>query len=111
MEDRELLELAEKAAEMTLYAGDSWRNTASGVGLLLANGRQVWNPIYNDGEALRLAVNLGLQIQHHDDNSVVVWDDYIGTGFIPYAGDAYAATRRAIVLAAAAIGEELKKNS
>lgn len=103
MGDRELLELAAKAAGMALYPGDAWRDTAMGVGLLLSNGRWIWNPLHHDGDAFRLSVNLGLKIEHHNDESVVVWADFIGTGFIPYKGDAYAATRRAIVISAANI--------
>lgn len=44
-----------------------------------------WNPLTDDGDALRLAVKLNLDIRYKDS---------------------YAATRRAIVRAAAAIGKE-----
>lgn len=61
-----------------------------------------WNPLKNDGDALRLAVGLKIDIKHYDDH-VVGWFDggYIGTGNIMYEGDPSAATRRAIVRAAA----------
>ena len=68
-----------------------------------------WNPLVDDGQALRLAVKLKIDIKQYDDY-VVGWFDggYIGTGKIMYDGDPYAATRRAIVRAAAAIGEDLQ---
>jgi hypothetical protein len=52
---------------------------------------------------------LKIDVKHYDDY-VVGWFDggYIGTGKIMYEGDAYAATRRAITRAAAAIGEGMK---
>lgn len=54
--DRELLELAAKGAGLALWPGDAWRNSPSGTGLLLANGRWVWNPLHHDGDAFRLLV-------------------------------------------------------
>ena len=64
-----------------------------------------WNPLTNDSDALRLAVKLRLTIDHKEE-CVNVWDGCFGTGFIPNEGDPYAATRRAIVRAAAEIGGE-----
>jgi hypothetical protein len=67
-----------------------------------------WNPLADDGDALRLAVTLKIDVKHYDDY-VVGWFDggYIGTGRIFYEGDPYAATRRAIVRAAAEIGRNM----
>ena len=64
-----------------------------------------WNPLTDDGDALRLAVKLQIDIELYGDH-VVAWFDggYIGTGRIHYDNDQYAATRRAIVRAASAIG-------
>lgn len=86
-EQRELLELAAKAAGLPLC--DEF--DASTAGLLIGRGNgdlQVWNPLTDDGDALRLAVKLGLKVD-----------------CMVYAKDPYAATRRAIVSAAAAIAK------
>lgn len=61
-----------------------------------------WDPLTNDGDALRLAVKLNMQVAV----GVVLAPglDVI----IDSAEDPYAATRRAIVRAAAAIGEQME---
>jgi hypothetical protein len=91
MTDRELLELAAKA-----------------VGLEEAKLRiefNQWNPLTDDGDALRLAVKLLLEVcVWHTDTTVLTSDDDISTLSEPANGDSYAATRRAIVRAAAEIG-------
>ncbi len=57
-----------------------------------------WNPLTDDGDALRLAVKLELIDEHR-------WKAPItGAIFDECNGDWYAATRRAIVRAAAEIG-------
>ena len=114
--DRELLELAAKAAGLEFYldslcggpelALDGMRI----IGLCLANGG-VWNPLTDDGDALRLAVNLRIVVDvtpwaadaHHWHNKR---SDDSGIRHLEY-NDPYAATRRAIVRAAAAIGESM----
>jgi len=64
----------------------------------------------DDGDALRLAVNLGLEIYHSvNDGCWTVFVGYPKDGRIVYlmevwGDDQFAATRRAIVRAAAAIG-------
>jgi hypothetical protein len=98
MTDRELLELAAKAA-----GNPSGTSRASG-GLLRANGLY-WNPITDDGDALRLAVKLGMTIiQINDREPWSAWIDANGLLHTETAEDDYAATRRAIVRAAAEIG-------
>ena len=104
MTDRELLEKAAKAAgySVNLLSDDpnDWYRWDT-------PHKMVWNPLTDDGDALRLAVKLKIDVQHYEDH-VVGWFDggYIGTGKIPYEDDPYSATRRAIVRAAAAIGEQ-----
>lgn len=116
MTDRELLELAAKAAGIKYDQEASKPNPVSGAwfGLWLTYDREPteydrrrWNPLCDDGDALRLAVKLRLDIDHHQ-SSVNVWDGYIGTGRLPNGDDPYAATRRAIVRAAAEIGKAMK---
>ena len=65
--DRELLQMAAKAAGMTLGA---WRE-AFGAFMYrdVAPGRGYWNPLTDDGDALRLAVKLGLSPEVHLDAS------------------------------------------
>ena len=107
MTDRELLELAAKAADIELWHEDVF--TKGLTQKISQSGVLCWNPLTDDGDALRLAVKLKIDVKHYDDY-VVGWFDggYIGTGKIMYEGDAYAATRRAITRAAAEIGKAMK---
>jgi hypothetical protein len=95
--DKELLELAAKAC-----------------GLEEAKMRiefNQWNPLTDDGDALRLAVQLQIIVGRYDNyvsaaplhdgaKEIVIWSHN--------EKDPYAATRRAIVRAAAEIGRRMK---
>jgi hypothetical protein len=116
--DRELLELAAKAAGISgKYVVDAWINvTECGFDLatgIEAMGHGVWNPLTDDGDALRLAVKLRLDIEFHSDrigNAVTAINYELAAsknqqGAAEVDGeDLAAATRRAIVRAAAEIG-------
>lgn len=114
MTDRELLELAAKAAGLEFSDG---RQLNPRVFLVREPGGewQGWNPLTNDGDALRLAVKLNLHIGVDADSAgaiTVEWDfDEGGNArscieeLAPIGGDDYAATRRAIVRAAAQLGQ------
>lgn len=97
--DKELLELAAKAAgEVLMYDTFGCSDNPERV-------YNYWNPLTNDGDALRLAVKLGIATRRISNkamalSSVGQFDEYCDR-------DPYAATRRAIVRAAAAIGEKL----
>ncbi|MBU9262018.1 hypothetical protein KTD13_16805 [Burkholderia multivorans] len=107
MTDKELLELAAKAAG--IYARrlpHAWPDRFDD---------DQWNPLSDDGDALRLAVRLQLIVANEhllagcayctdadDTNFPTVRSGANEAGLIP---DDYAATRRAIVLAAAEIGK------
>lgn len=95
--DRELLELAAKAAGRTYVAGESWDEGAG------------WNPLTDDGDALRLAVKLEMTLDIcHAGAQSVAFSAIPGSYAIePWIDDPVAATRRAIVRAAAAIGEAM----
>lgn len=96
LSDKELLRLAAKAAGLTLSS--EWHCTKDGI--LTGTGAgdlEVWNPLADDGDALRLAIRLFLDISKLQAYDGIEWDN----------PDRYAATRRAIVLAAAAIGAQL----
>lgn len=116
MTDRELLELAAKAAGFLNW---TWR----GESLFVETGHSRgdtgfhWNPLTDDGDALRLAVKL--KIHHHQySNQVQIRGCWCRDGYIeavmkdieerePINGDPCAATRRAIVRAAAEIGKAM----
>jgi hypothetical protein len=108
MTDRELLEMAAKAAGWASWdwlAGDEFLNVYDADGV-----HEMFNPLTDDGDALRLAVKLRLDIcrLHEKHEAVCVWLDHAGD-FIeePHGSDPYAATRRAIVRAAAEIGKAM----
>jgi hypothetical protein len=108
MTDRELLELAAKAAgyvhhvspiDPQQYRPQHW------IG---------WNPLENDADALRLAVKLMLHIGVNPGNKVFCSPTYSDKPTVHEScelrgiQDPYAATRRAIVRAAAEIGRKMK---
>ncbi len=96
--DRELLDLAAKAAGITI---GRW---AQGEGAFLAHG-EAWSPLTNDGDALRLAVKLQLELTVFRDHVTA----FYATGWCDelHGLDQCAATRRAIVRAAAEIGRDM----
>ena len=103
MTDRELLELAARAAGYTLI------EHYAGLPLIAAELNAAWNPLADDGDALRLAVKLKLSVWF-EEREAHAWTHIIWVSpvFEPYTGDVNAATRRAIVRAAAAIGKDMK---
>ena len=95
--DRTLLEKAARAADILLPAGEvSVACTDEGWG--------PWNPLLDDGDAFRLAVKLGIGTRHHEGWSQVFQRDAGIFDFCWHSDDYCAATRRAIVEAAAALG-------
>jgi hypothetical protein len=98
--DRELLEAAAKAAGIEFGAK---RDRTGSNALYLGPAVGWWNPLTDDGDALRLAVALKLGL-HPKDGDCYAWDT-VGGRFEcePEATDPAAATRRAIVRAAAAM--------
>lgn len=108
MTDRELLELAAKAAGIQIA---SWSNAQAG-GFQTQESAQgkFWNPLNDDGDALRLAVKLRLDVTFYNGFQEVHVDTSTGCGEAAcedYSKDPAAATRRAIVRAAADIGKWL----
>ncbi len=95
MTDREQLELAAKAS-----------------GLEEAKMRiefNQWNPLVDDGDAMRLAVQFGMNIHY----PTMIGKSQVHVSFIKGVeetlfNDPLAATRRAIVRAAAEIGKNMK---
>ena len=103
MTNRELLELAAKAAGITHEGLDDPDDETSGLWVSWATS---WNPLTDDGDALRLAVKLRLAVDVGQEATHVYSSD---KGIVePLDTDPYAATRRAIVRAAAEIGRNMK---
>jgi len=106
MTDCDLLELAAKAADIGIWWCDQ-RQSFYRAGYQVA-----WNPLIDDGDALRLAVKLSLRVHVDIDcitKSIEVnyFDDgsYCHTVSDQNFDDAYAATRHSIVRAAAELGK------
>lgn len=109
--DRELLEKAARAAgyEVARPADDLG---IAGGGLLLVGVQYPWNPLNNSGQALELAVKLGLSVMFGERGNLVevsasdASSEFCKAFAMEALGtDPYAATRRAIVRAAAALAE------
>ncbi len=124
--DRELLDLAFNAAGLKstcIWYGEQEISYLESVGLLIEHDAPVekgsphphpygrwWNPLTDDGDALRLAVKLKLDIYHYPRSSepyvsVHDEDNRFGGSSEDYGTDPMAATRRAIVRAAAEIAQ------
>lgn len=110
MTDRELLELAAKVygGSLTLCRSGVWVESYNDGG----NARP-WNPLTDDGDALRLAVTLGLDINPYpatQEVAAVKWSansEVKHKIFEKWNDDPQKATRRVIVRAAAAIGKSM----
>lgn len=126
--DRELLELAAKAAGLTLRWGEKYdvggdTFDCSDMCYIKSDQPDVlpnyWNPLDDDGDALRLAVSLGLVVRvslNHMESYLMGYPKTkasIPFNFDPLSPvhaqpEQFASARRAIVRAAAAIGEQMK---
>ena len=111
MTDKELLELAAKAAGYVSHGYGELCGGSPSLYLQEADFTGIWSPLTDDGDALRLAVKLQIHMAKYDNyvsacqlgpawgGEVVVWDHE--------EPDPYAATRRAITRAAAEIGKAM----
>lgn len=117
MTDKELLELAAKAAGYDIshpMNAERQEMIPPVIGFVTYLDGEIqstlWNPLDDDGQALRLAVKLDMQLTvdlraeeswvNHGSLQDLVTEEF--NGLCPYA-----ATRRAIVRAAAAIGRSM----
>lgn len=111
MPEREMLEMAARAAGMmdggrplsTSLDGTLWAGTGMAV--------RPWRPHDDDGQAFRLAVALRIDVQHDQQEECVFAGEYAGQCFEDWNGAPLAATRLAIVKAAAAIGEKTRDDT
>ena len=122
MNDRELLEMAAKAAGIHIdkspYNGGGIGNTGfdmAGNAVLDWHNNKKWNPLADDGDAFRLAINFGMAASFtraNDEDFVSIFDpaDYQAREITmqQIGRDPYAAVRRAIVITAAEMGREIK---
>lgn len=98
MNDRELLEYAAKAAGYEIHIwGTKGQESVARMDL---QNRPRWNPLTDDGDALRLAVKCAILDSAYFSVSVA-------NEAFKNNGDWLDATRRAIVRAAAEIGKSL----
>ena len=101
MTDHDMLNLAAKAAGFPKdYQWNVHWLSSAGGSVKQGNAQAKWNPLTDDGDALRLAVKLKLFNEPH----------FTLYGLITASveDDPCAATRRAIVKAAAEIGKVMK---
>lgn len=113
MTDRELLELAAKAAGFKRWNFKSWPDF---MNVYYGNDDidEEWNPLYDDADALRLAVKLRMDIEQSvpQDQSLWVCASVAESGVegrtlcFEDESQRLIATRRAIVLVAAGIAIE-----
>ena len=106
MTDEELLILTAKAAgylEMATVQDDYGFIALAVMDADIGWTGKYWNPLTDDGDALRLAVKLRLSVVF-GANYVIV--SGVQNPTVNNSDDPYAATRRAIVRAAAEIGKE-----
>lgn len=111
MTDRELIEYAAKAAHME----GKWDDKDDGWFVPGKHGGWAslirWDPLTINGQAFDLMVKIGMsvKVRHHRDCTYAVIPHRASAGCSHgQTGDAYAATRRAIVRVAAEIGKEMK---
>ena len=109
MTDQELLDLSAKAA--------GYKYAKNGGYIVVDGIPGNWNPLSNDGDALRLAVKLHIGVRTHGPDhwlqknvAVALWDagEQSGRVTIQVDSDFLRATRRAIVRAAAEIWRNMK---
>ena len=109
--DLELLELAAKAMGYL-----NWTPSTAGLHIEQGSCRgaitSYWTPLTDDGDAFRLAVRLNLNVEIHRWITVVYQElpceIEVGERNDMNNSNPYAATRRAIVRAAAEIGRRMK---
>ena len=109
MNDKELLELAAKAAGIE----GMWDNKSKCF--VPADGPIIWNPLTDDGDALRLALRLEMTLRPYTSLSRAKYCEveleHEGRQLLlteKVSTTLEEATRRAIVRAAASIGEQMK---
>ena len=107
MDDRELLEMAAKAAGYKILEHHQSARDAlvdpKTASLWIDGVSTGWNPLWDDGHALRLAVKLRINLHFCESDAMTTAyaEGGIQGAAVDFMDDPYAATRRAIVRAAA----------
>jgi hypothetical protein len=109
MTDREYLELAAKAAGYSVRAVSGYEQGGT-VSFYMEPSQLYWNPLTDDGDALRLAVKLEIDVAFYlaDVQATQGWSPNPVFELFSEHNDRTTATRRAIVRAAAEIGKGMK---
>lgn len=110
--DREMLELAAKAAGVeSAICYDAYPEDGFPTAYAKVGKGKYWNPLTDDGDALRLAVKLSMRISIGDAGVMAYYDGVkyaFDSCYLEYHSDGRQtkaeATRRCIVSAAAEIG-------
>lgn len=102
MTDRELLEMAAKAAEIKVEFYERYGRELCKKENDYGPDNQ-WNPLTDDGDALRLACRLHINVFIYDDETSTATLGVVAKNW----GSVEANTRRAIVRAAAEIGKDM----
>jgi hypothetical protein len=109
--ERDLLRLAAKAAGIKLVF-DRYGSPRDCTGMwpeMNLLSAKFWNPLTDDGDALRLAVKLQMKVEGWFNGELECARADCKAALVsePHNGDPYAATRRAITCAAAEIGKAM----
>jgi hypothetical protein len=116
MTDRQLLEDAARAAgiavEFSIFSDGSFLCFKEGGDCF----SDEWNPLTDDGDALRLAVKMNMEMLRSASNDPRPWVSAVIRnttihGAEDIGSDPYAATRRAITRAAAEIGRKMREQT
>ena len=124
MTEREMLEFAAKAYGFgsdsggVIWTESEYPRGSSTNGALWnykgwCDTAELWNPLTDDGDALRLAIelNMSIEIDAFNDDTIVMVNDAVGSPLIiinqKHLENPRAATRYAIVKAAAEIGKQI----
>ena len=107
MQEREMLELAAKAAGIVV---NQWREDDYGLVAWIEPEDKHWSPLDDDGDALRLAValNFTVSVCSHEVEVFTEEGECTSTAFA-YDEDKGGIVRRIIVRAAAEIGKQMEE--
>ena len=101
--DREMLELAARAAGYSFKWGKDWHDK----GAPLVDDK-LWNPLDDDGDNRRLQVDLKIELIITDQSANACFDGVFYSE--PLGHSARKAARRAVLRAAAEIGKGMKND-
>lgn len=110
MNDRELLEMAAKAIGIKIlsWGGPDYYSDRSGL-VAYTDKFQEWNPLTDDGDALRLAVRLQIDLDFGLDSVRISEQHLVLVDYVDFGPtDSMTIVRRAIVRAAAEIGKAMQ---